>query len=125
MSAAPTDGGLVPRQVVLPVTDMDRTLAHYRELLAAEVTLRDGNDWAVLQGEHLRLALASPRELPTGAPAVACRVPDVDRARDRILDAGGTELVPPADGDHERRATVRTAAGHDLVLYAPLSAPRS
>lgn len=107
-----------PRQVVLPVSDMDAAIAQYTRLLAVELVLRDGDDWSVLQGEHLRIALASARELPTGSPAVACRVENVDVAYDRAVDAGGTGIVPPADGRHERRAMIRTTAGHDLVFYA-------
>lgn len=104
------------RQIILPVSDVDAAVSHYRDALGLDVRFQDGRRWAVLELGDLSLALAGPGEHPAGNEvALGVKVANLDEA------IGGFETVldGPRDGAHERRATCRDAFGTVIALYEP------
>lgn len=109
------------RQVILPVGDIDRAVAHYRDELGLTLQFQDGSRWAAFKLGELTLGLAGPGEHPAGdETALGIKVPDLKAAVGAISEAGGTVLDPPRDGEHERRATMRDQFGTLVALYEPL-----
>jgi predicted enzyme related to lactoylglutathione lyase len=73
------------------VTDMDRAVAFYRDVLGLPLLRQDGPSWAELDAGDVRLALHGVLEdhpvEPGGATAVF-RVDDLDAARARLEERG-------------------------------------
>lgn len=110
-----------PRQVIIPVDDVDAATRFYRDALGLELRFQDGARWAALALGELTLALAGPGEHPAGGEvALGVKVKDLDAALDAITADGGTVLAPPREGTHERRASCRDRFGTLLALYEPL-----
>lgn len=73
------------------VSDMDRAVAFYRDLLGLTLLRRDGGDWAEFDAGGRRFALHGAADgqavLPGGATAVFS-VGDLDRATAELLGQG-------------------------------------
>jgi predicted enzyme related to lactoylglutathione lyase len=108
------------RQIIVPIEDMDAALAHYVDALGLELKFRDGDRWAALTLGDVTLALAGPGEQPA-EPGIALgiKVADLDATLGALAEHGATALEQPRDGAHERRVTIRDAAGTLTVLYEP------
>jgi catechol 2,3-dioxygenase-like lactoylglutathione lyase family enzyme len=72
------------------VSDMDRAVEFYRDVLGLSVVRRDGDSWALFEAGGRRFALHAATEgqsvTPGGATAFA--VHDLDAARARLADRG-------------------------------------
>ncbi len=77
------------------VTDMDRAVAFYQEVVGLRLLARHDSNWAELDAGPVRLALHGTREgapVETGGTAAAFRVDDLD-ATQAALRARGVEFV--------------------------------
>jgi catechol 2,3-dioxygenase-like lactoylglutathione lyase family enzyme len=66
------------------VSDMDRAVRFYREVVGLRLVRRDGDNWAELDAGPVRVALHGTKEgapAETGGAAVAFRVEDLDDTR--------------------------------------------
>jgi PhnB protein len=83
--------------------------------------LRIGAARLELSDEYPEIDVRSPRDLGGSTFALSLTVTDCDRAFARALDAGATELRPPADQPHgNRMAVVRDPFGHRWNLLQPI-----
>lgn len=103
----------------LPVTDMQRAVAFYRDDLGLEVTEHDG-DWTEVTTGDQRIGLnASESPSGDGGAVIAFNVEDIDTAVSELAGKG----VKFADGisDHPwgRIAPFKDPDGNDLQVYAP------
>jgi predicted enzyme related to lactoylglutathione lyase len=83
------------------VSDMDRAVSFYRDLLGLTLLRRDGNNWAELEAGGRRLALhgvAEGQTVPVGGATAVFSVPDLDGAK-TALSARGVQATH--DGDVE------------------------
>lgn len=73
------------------VSDLDRAVAFYRDVLGLSLVRRDGDSWALFEAGGRRFALHAAAEgqpvTPGGATAVFA-VNDLDAARARLADRG-------------------------------------
>lgn len=107
--------------ILLPVGDLERALAFYRDTLGLKVRFQDGDRYAALDGGGTTIALAAAGEQPVpGLAAVGLKVPDVEQAAES-LRAAGAAIGDVSTGGHEHRATLRDPDGNVLVLYGPLN----
>lgn len=108
--------------VWLPVTDMDRAVAFYRDVLGLEITMQD-EDWSEVDAGGVKLGLNAREEATGGSEggAVISFQPDggIEDEVER-LKAGGVEFTGGIS-DHEwgRIAPFKDSEGNDLQLYAP------
>lgn len=75
------------------VTDMDRAVAFYRDVLGLPLLRQDGPSWAVLDAGGIRLALhgtLEDRPMETGGATAVFRVDDLDVARAGLEERGVT-----------------------------------
>ena len=66
------------------ITDMDRSVAFYRDVLGLTLLRRDGVNWAELEAGGRRLArhgVAEGQSVPVGGATAVFEVPDLDRAK--------------------------------------------
>lgn len=102
-------------------TDMDRALAFYTETLGLRELQRVGDEWAVLDGGTVRLALHGTSEPRAPGGTVVFHVEDLDDER-RDLEAKGVTFHPHA-GEVPGRARFVSFADPDgnqiqLIEYA-------
>ena len=112
--------------VSVPVTDLERSTAFYRDTLGLEQT--GGGGWPEFRlGENVFLYLLDPTNIGQEfrgphTSAIALRVPDVEEAQ-RELEAKGVEFSgPPFDTGVCHMAQFRDPDGNALMLhrrYAP------
>ena len=82
--------GVGPAELVyLFVSDMDRAVGFYRDVLGLELEARAGDDWAQFRAGPLALGLHGTQHAG-GRPGgtIAFTVDDLDGARLRLVDAG-------------------------------------
>jgi predicted enzyme related to lactoylglutathione lyase len=106
--------------VWLPVTDIGRAVAFYRDTLGLDVIEHDG-DWAEVTAGDQRIGLnASEAPAGGGGAVIAFGVDGELEQTVQDLTAAGVEF--PGDiSDHPwgRIATFNDPDGNDLQLYAP------
>jgi predicted enzyme related to lactoylglutathione lyase len=106
-------GGIVNEldMVFYWVTDMDRAIAFYRDLLGLAVARRDGGSWALFDAGGRRFALHGAVEgqpvVPGGATAVFS-VADLDRAKTKLAAQG-----VPIDHEGDVQGYARFASCRD------------
>ncbi len=103
----------------LPVSDMERAVAFYRDDLGLEVIDHDG-DWSEVTAGDQRIGLnASESPAGDGGAVVAFEVDDVD-ATVEALKANGVEFSGEAS-EHPwgTIAPFKDPDGNDLQVYAP------
>lgn len=106
--------------VWLPVGDLDRALAFYRDTLGLSENRRE-QDWAHLDAGGLRIGL-NAHESPSGdgGAVIAFQAqPDIDAAVGRLRDAGVDFAGEITDHPWGRVATFKDPDGNDLQLYQP------
>jgi predicted enzyme related to lactoylglutathione lyase len=101
------------------VTDMDRAVAFYENVLGLTLARRDGQDWAEFDAGGRRFALHGATEgqsvTPGGATAVFV-VEDLDRARASLSARG---VAPEHEGDvsgYGRFASFQDSEGNEFQL---------
>jgi catechol 2,3-dioxygenase-like lactoylglutathione lyase family enzyme len=108
------------RQILLPTTDLDASLAFYEGVLGLPLKFRDGDRYAALSAGDATLALLGPADRdPAAGVAPALRAAAVEPLAERLREAGWA-VEGPHDGGHERRIELSDPSGNPLVVYAPL-----
>ena len=110
--------------VWVPVSDMDRAIGFYSDLLGLDVQ-RDGDDWAEVDAGGLTIGL-NARETATagsGGGAVISFQPDddIDSEVSRLREAGVEFTGEISDHPWGRIAPFRDSGGNDLQFYGPPS----
>lgn len=108
--------------VWLPVTDMDRAVAFYRDSLGLEVLEHDG-DWSEVTAGDQKIGLnGSGAESPSGdgGAVLAFGISDDIEAEVRTLkDRGVTFTGDVSEHPWGKIAPFQDPDGNDLQLYAP------
>jgi catechol 2,3-dioxygenase-like lactoylglutathione lyase family enzyme len=125
----PTDG--VELTILRVISDLDRSVHFYRDILGATLTRTYGGTSAVLQFQGTWLLLVTGGaptadkptvtfEAPTDPERVyhelTIRVPDCRAAYQILCDRGARFLTPPVEYDWEIRAFFRDPDGHLLEI---------
>jgi lactoylglutathione lyase len=119
--------------VVLVVSDLDRAVAFYTDVLGLPLKHRSG-PFAQLSTGQTRLALyergamaetlgfdLEPPRPEAAAFEIGFLVPDVDHAFEELCARGAVPVTPPTDRPWgQRTAYVRDPDGHLIELAAPL-----
>lgn len=83
-------------QLFLPVTDIDRSVAFYRDVLGIPFSFRvEGQPMAFFQAGDVRLYLGRPEGVDAGGPLAYFAVAHLDEAVGRIESAGGEITTRP------------------------------
>ena len=108
-----------PSYLFLDVTDLDRSLAFYRDRLGLPLEFSDPGTCAFLRLGDFRIALYAGRDAPVcQPPMLALDVPDIETSaralRERGVDIGPVEAVPGG-----RAARFADPDGHRFELHQP------
>jgi predicted enzyme related to lactoylglutathione lyase len=107
--------------VLIPVSDLDKAVTFYSEVLGLTVKFRDGDRFAALDGGGVTIALAASEEQVAGpVTAPSYKVGDVAEAVRDLTAAGAEVLSGPETGPHEVRAVLRDPSGNVFILYSAL-----
>lgn len=83
-------------QILVTVTDLDRSLAFYHDALGLELLMRvEGQRMAFLRCGGLRLYLTDSDDGPRSRPLLYYRVRDIRTAADRTVSAGAKLIAAP------------------------------
>ncbi|MFZ0043126.1 MAG: VOC family protein [Solirubrobacteraceae bacterium] len=108
--------------VWLPVTDMERAVAFYRDRLGLEQAQGEG-DWSMLKSNGLQIGLNARESAGGDGGAVIAFEPQggLEKAVEELRSAGVE--VPGDISEHPwgRIATFKDPDGNDLQLYEPPS----
>jgi len=102
-----------------PVTDMERAVAFYRDVVGLPLKWRDGDAWAAFDAGGATLALerrSVGAHQPAGVMASLKIGRDLDRFVQALREAGATVTAAEA-GAHERVATLTDPDGNQTSLY--------
>ena len=110
--------------VWVPVEDMDRATAFYRDTLGLEITEHDGG-WAEADANGVKIGLNAGEQEGAGAdggPVIAFEPSEGIDAAVEELRSRGVEF-PAEISDHPwgRVATFEDSEGNDLQIYEPPS----
>ena len=113
--------------VSIPVRDKNRAAQFYGETLGLERDPRAKHDWPEFRLDNVTLAIVVPEAIgwdfvATPPGAVAIRVPDVAKARQRLEEAGVEFLGETFDSGVCHMAFFKDPDGNGLMLhhrYAP------
>lgn len=107
--------------VWVPVTDMGRAVAFYRDVLGLEVTETD-DTWSEADANGLKIGLNARERAEGGAGggAVVTFQPEggIDDEVQRLKDAGVEFSGGISDHDWGRIAPFKDSEGNDLQVYA-------
>jgi predicted enzyme related to lactoylglutathione lyase len=123
--AESTEGDTVVKGVAtvwVPVSDMDRALAFYRDVLNLDVRMQE-SDWSEVDAGGLTIGL-NARESASGSSsggAVISFQPEsgLDAEVERLKGQGVEFTGEISDHEWGRIAPFRDTEGNDLQLYAP------
>ena len=103
----------------LPVTDMERAVAFYRDKLDLEVVDHDG-DWSEVTAGDQRIGLNSS-ESPAGdgGAVIAFAVDDIEATVDALKGKGVEFAGELSEHPWGRIAPFKDPDGNDLQVYAP------
>ena len=108
--------------VWVPVTDMQRAVAFYRDVLGLDVNETDA-DWSEVDANGLKLGLNAREkaEQGGGGGAVVSFQPEtsIDDEVQRLTQAGVSFTGGISDHEWGRIAPFRDTEGNDLQLYTP------
>jgi len=111
--------------VWVPVQDMQRAIAFYRDTLGLAVKDQQGDDWAEIDANGVTLGL-NGREKATssGGGAVITFQPDGDLDEEvaRLRESGVEFTGDISDHPWGRIAPFKDSEGNDLQVYAPPTA---
>jgi predicted enzyme related to lactoylglutathione lyase len=103
----------------LPVTDMQRAVAFYRDSLGLDV-LEHGGDWSEVTAGDQRIGLnASESPAGQGGAVIAFAVDDIDATVDQLKGQGVTFSGELSDHPWGQIAPFKDPDGNDLQVYAP------
>jgi predicted enzyme related to lactoylglutathione lyase len=107
--------------VWLPVDDMDKAVAFYRDSLGLEVVEHDG-DWSEVTAGDQRIGLNS-NESPSGdgGAVIAFGVDDLDSTVEKLKGDGVEFADQVSEHPWGKIVPFKDPAGNDLQLYAPPS----
>jgi lactoylglutathione lyase len=118
-----------PDYVVLVVTDLDRSLSFYCDVLGLPLGHRSGSYAQLDTGRtrvslYERSAMSATLGFSIGAPSpnapafeLGFKVDDVDRSFASLVESGAAPVTPPTDRDWgQRTAYVRDPDGHLIEL---------
>ena len=102
---------------VLPVTDVSRSLGHYRALGFQVVEMTD--EYAIAQRDGVALHLSSMPDLDPlkGAGCVYLYVDDADQLAREWTDAGVGRTVAPADTEYGLREGAHLDPDNNLLRF--------
>ncbi len=103
--------GSTPHSILLPVDDMDKSVASLRDSLGLKLKFQDGTRYAAFEFGGLTLALVAEGERIVNEPTMVFRVGDIEAAVKAVEGAGGKVVRAIEQGPHEKRAIVREAGG--------------
>ena len=108
--------------VWLPVTDVDRAVAFYRDRLGLEQVRRE-DDWAQLDANGLHIGLnATENPSGDGGAVIAFQAEDELASAVQKLRNDGVEITGEiSEHPWGRVATLKDPDGNDLQLYQPPS----
>jgi len=120
-----TEGDTVVKGVAtvwVPVSDMDRALAFYRDVLSLDVRMQE-SDWSEVDAGGLTIGL-NARESASGSSsggAVISFQPEsgLDAEVERLKGQGVEFTGEISDHEWGRIAPFKDTEGNDLQLYAP------
>lgn len=118
-------------QIHVSVTDLDRSVAFYRDVLGVPFLFQvPGQPMAFFRSGDVRIYLGVPESPEFRTHCVLYfRVDDVDTERDRLVDAGltvGPPHVVDRDGVTELwMASLKDPDGHHLLLMEERAGSRS
>ena len=108
--------------VWVPVSDMRRAVAFYRDVLGLDVTETDA-DWSEVDANGLKLGLNAREKAEQGAGggAVVTFQPgtSIDDEVQRLTQAGVSFTGGISDHEWGRIAPFKDSEGNDLQLYTP------
>jgi predicted enzyme related to lactoylglutathione lyase len=103
----------------LPVTDMDRAVAFYRDQLGLEVVDHDG-DWSEVTAGDQRIGLnAGESPAGDGGAVIAFAVDDIEATVTDLKDKGVEFAGELSEHPWGRIAPFKDPDGNDLQVYAP------
>jgi predicted enzyme related to lactoylglutathione lyase len=103
----------------LPVTDMNRAVAFYRDSLGLEVIDHDG-DWSEVTAGDQRIGLnANESPAGDGGAVIAFAVDDLDATVEELTGKGVAFTDETSEHPWGKIAPFRDPEGNDLQLYAP------
>jgi hypothetical protein len=102
---------------VLPVTDLERSLAHYAALGFLTSRHDDGYGFAAWAGLELHLTVVPDHDPLRTASAVFLHVPDADAVAALLAAAGVGRNGPPVDTDYGIREGWHIDPDGNLLRY--------
>jgi flavin reductase len=107
--------------IIYQVSDMERSVAFYRDMLGLKIKFRDGDAWAAfdIAGSTLALEQASSADSGPTTRLSLKFAEDLDAFATSLREAGVT-VGPISTGRHERTMIVTDPDGNDTTFYAPL-----
>jgi predicted enzyme related to lactoylglutathione lyase len=106
-------------RIWLPVTEMERAVAFYRDSLGLDVVEHDG-DWSEVTAGDQRIGLnANESPAGDGGAVVAFKVDDIDAAVEQMKGDGVEFADEISEHPWGRIAPFKDPDGNDLQLYAP------
>ncbi|MBY3989924.1 VOC family protein [Rhodococcus fascians] len=102
-----------------PVADVSAAVSFYETAFSIRRLFVDGDRYAALDAGGVKLALAGDSEKLVEVPSASFKVSDLDQTLDLIAAGGGTTVLGPVDGPHERRAVARDPWGNFFIVYEP------
>ncbi|MFE3838792.1 VOC family protein [Pseudogemmobacter sonorensis] len=106
------------KQILVPVSDMDRAVAFYSGHFGFRLKFRDGDRYAAFDGGGITLALTAQGESLASSVTFSVQCDDVDAFLAEETCAGVQVLEPVQQGPHERRAVLADADGNPIVVYS-------
>jgi predicted enzyme related to lactoylglutathione lyase len=105
------------RSVIYPADDLDGSIEFYSRAFGLMLRFRDGDRFAMFEGEDVPLALAVGHESLASTVAASISVGDLDASVKLAVSLGGELLLGPQEGPHEIRALVCDPAGNPILVY--------
>lgn len=105
--------------VMIPVTDMARSLPFYRDTLGLEVTANLKNQWVEMEVPPKTLALYQSEEPPSASTGtvVGLAVENVEEAVEELRQADIPIVMEPQHGKWCCSAVVSDPGGNQLCLH--------
>jgi catechol 2,3-dioxygenase-like lactoylglutathione lyase family enzyme len=110
--------------VIYKVTELDRAVAFYRDVLGLKLKFRDGDHWAAFDvgGTTLALEPASHGAAAPGLRASLKLAADLPKFVQRVRSLG-VSVTDPRIGPHEQTALLTDPDGNEITLYVTLPVP--
>lgn len=117
MAESGRPANLVAAACVLPVTDVDRSIEHYRALGFEVTKLTDEYAMAQRGSVGVHLSLMPELDPLTGAGCVYLYVDDADELAQEWVEAGVGRTVAPVDTDYGLREGAHIDPDNNLLRF--------